>query len=135
MKPVILFFLSLVIAATVYVASATAAVNSGMLKTAVLVDPTRPDHAAPTEPLVKPKLKKKKKKKQKNPIKSLSLQQTLVSQNRKIAVINGKRMTIGKTIRGAKLVRINFESVELIYRGKRYTLSLTSPSDIKEVKR
>ena len=96
-----------------------------------MVDPTQPDFSNKTTA----KTSKTVKKKEKNPVLKLSLQQTLVSNKRKFAVINGRTMTIGKKIRGAKLIKINHDNVVLTYGGKRYTLNLTFPSAIKEVKR
>ena len=102
--------------------------------TIALVDPTQPDFSQ-SPPVKKTNVVKKKKKSNRNPVSKLNLQQTLISNSRSFAVINGKRMTLGKKIRGAKLIKISHDSVELIYGGKRYTLNLTFPSGIKEVKR
>lgn len=96
-----------------------------------MVDPTQPDFSNKTTAKTTKTLKKK----EKSPVSNLSLQQTLISDKRKFAVINGRTMTIGKKIRGAKLIKINHDNVVLTYSGKRYTLNLTFPSSIKEVKR
>ena len=113
----------------------TAAAPDKAALTVAIADPTQPDFARNTPPKKTKTVKSKGKRKRKSPIPQLSLQQTLVSNKRKFAVINGRTMTIGKKIRGAKLIRINHNNVVLTYGGKRYTLNLTFPSAIKEVKR
>ena len=129
-----IFFCTFILLCTVSAFTAHAASPVKPSTLVALADPTRPDFSQQSS-TEKPKPVKKKRKKKKNPVSSLSLQQTLVSRNRKIAIINGKTMTIGNKIRGAKLVRINNDHVVLTYEGKQYTLNLTSPSAIKEVKR
>lgn len=98
-----------------------------------LADPTKPDIS--TVVVKKTKVLKKKKSIKKNPVKRMRLQQTLVSKNRKLAIINGKLLSVGKWIRGAKVVRITPDYVVLKYQGKPYTLHLTHPKNIKEIKR
>lgn len=95
----------------------------------ILSDPTRPDLA---------KLRTNRKNTTANginrsQINKLRLQQTFISQFKKIAVINGKSMTVGNNIRGAKLIKINSNNVVLNRKGKFFTLHLTFSSDIKEV--
>ncbi|MDH3326504.1 MAG: hypothetical protein OEM38_07295 [Gammaproteobacteria bacterium] len=96
-----------------------------------MTDPTKPDYSDSSSQ----RKSKAAKTKTKSPLSKLSLQQTLISNRRKNAIINGKTMGIGEKIYGAKLVKINSNNVELIYNGKRFTLNLTFPSNIKEVKR
>jgi len=117
--------------------AASPAKNSTPTSSNNLIDPTRPDFADESKKKKKTKanVSKTKRKARKNPISQLKLQQTLISTKRKLATINGKTMTLGQQIRGAKLLSIDNDFVELFYRGKRYTLDLTFPSAIKEVKR
>ncbi|MDH5258802.1 MAG: general secretion pathway protein GspB [Gammaproteobacteria bacterium] len=105
------------------------------ITTLALADPTRPDFAQPTQSQKRESVKNQQKKQKTNPVTKLKLQQTLVSKNRNFAIINGKTLSIGKKINGAKLIKINSDNVVLSYDGKKYTLNLTVPSEIKEIKR
>ncbi len=102
-------------------------------KSIKLADPTKPDLT--TTVVKKPKVLKKKKTLKKNPIKRMRLQQTLISKNRKLAIINGKLLSVGKWIHGAKVTSITPDYVVLKYQGKPYTLHLAYPKNIKEIKR
>ena len=99
-----------------------------------LVDPTRPDYIK-LKSATKANASKSKKRNRKTSIHKLKLQQTIISQFKKVAVINGKRLTIGKSIRGAKLIGINENNVVMRYKNRIHTLHLTFSSDIKEVER
>lgn len=54
--------------------------------------------------------------------KPLVLNSLLVSKTRKVAVINGKPMSEGDVVEGAKLLKINQSSVIMAVRGKRLVL-------------
>lgn len=70
-----------------------------------------------------------------NGIGDLQLQQTIIYEKRKVAVINGESLTVGGTIRGARLMKIDQSKVDLWYQGKLFTLNLTDPAKIREVRR
>jgi len=111
-----------------------------------LPDPTRQDVIIP-EPVKKPaplkkaiKKVKKAKKARKNRIKKrkpihYTLQQTLVSEFRKTAVVNGEVVMVGDFVRGAKIIKIDSDSVVMLVSGIPKTLYLTSRLSIKEAKR
>jgi MSHA biogenesis protein MshK len=52
------------------------------------------------------------------------LQQILISENRKSAVINGKLVSEGEMVAGAKLININRDWVTILRSGRRITLRL-----------
>ncbi len=100
----------------------------------ILIDPTRPEKKTLTIPSkTTPKIVIKRNKKRTIP--NLKLQQTLISSIRKLAVINGKSLQIGEKIRGVRIKRIKMNSVEVLYRGKKHTLHITHPVNIKEIER
>ena len=55
---------------------------------------------------------------------SLSLQQILISEDRKSAVINNKLVNEGDMVKGAKVKRIERERVIVMRSGRRHTLRL-----------
>ncbi len=83
-----------------------------------LLDPTRPPgyHAPIIEqdsPLVSPQS-----------IVEWRLDTTLISPYQKIAMINGKRVKIGDKINGAKVIKIDHQSVTLLFKGKNKILKI-----------
>lgn len=64
------------------------------------------------------------------PAVTFELQSILIINDRKSAVINGKRVQIGQTISGARVVQIDTGKVILSYRGKEKVLMLRSRSAI-----
>lgn len=74
---------------------------------AALNDPTRPSAYRSTES-----------------VQSFQLESVLISGTRKIAVISGKVVTEGESVKGFAVVKINKDSVEGQSRGKIVTLTL-----------
>ncbi len=60
----------------------------------------------------------------KPPQKSLQLTSILFSQERKIAIIDDRMLTVGDRIRGAELVKLTRASARLVRKGKVINLSL-----------
>lgn len=65
----------------------------------------------------------------------LSLQSVLVSNQRKVAIINQKAMSVGDTIEGAKLIKINSDSVALVKKGKLINLGVNSQPGLLKITR
>lgn len=103
-----------------------------------LRDPTRPDYV--------PESQKIQQKKASNPelhspksntsapfSHGLTLEQTVVSSSRRLAVINGHTYRLGSHLKGAKLVEIFSDRVVFEKSGEQYQLNLYQPVNIKEV--
>jgi len=101
-----------------------------------LPDPTRRDVvvAEPIKPLKEVKKRKKNRPKKQIPPQFV-LQQTLISEVRKTAVVNGKTISIGDQINGAKVLQVNSDNVVLLLKGIPRSVYLTSRIDIKETRR
>jgi len=121
-------FILLIWIITPAISSARSTIDKSKL---TLIDPTRPDFVNSKKGSTSSKSKKTKK--MRKSISRLSLQQTFISQFKKIAIINGAALTVGEVIRGAKLVSIKSNYVELQHMGKLVKLRLTLPTDIQEV--
>jgi len=79
------------------------------------------------------KQKQKQKKAVKNvKQKALTLQSTLISDERRYAVINGQSMAIGERIDGATLLEITPFKAVLIKHGQRKVLTLTTTDVVNE---
>ena len=62
-----------------------------------------------------------------------TLSSILVSPQRRVAIINGKAVTTGETLAGAKVVSINEKSVKLEFRGEVIVINLL-PKKIKAMR-
>lgn len=60
------------------------------------------------------------------------LQSTLVSDSRRLAVVNGDIVRVGDRIAGARVLSIQFGEIWLERRGRRFRLGLT-PTEVKKV--
>jgi len=68
--------------------------------------------------------------------KKLILQQTIVSEQRKLAVINGFSLVEGERLKGGyRIMKINDDSVVLKRKNKEFTLYLAGRTNIKELSR
>ncbi len=113
--------------------SATLVANES-LKT--LPDPTRRDVVVveSVKPLKNAKnIKKNRPKIQISP--QFVLQQTLIAEMRRVAVVNGKTILLGDHINGAKVLQVNSDNVVLLHEGIPRSIYLTSRIDIKETNR
>ena len=97
---------------------------------AALPDPTRPD-LGEVKPVIQPKEKTIKPKKARID-KGLRLEQTVVSHNRRFAVINGKQYHLGSKLRGARVSKIESNYVLLDNFGEIYRLDLVPELNITE---
>lgn len=98
----------------------------------VFVDPTRPaDFAEPPRKSLVSEPKK--------PVviqrKPLKLSQTIISDTRKLAYINGIAFREGQRVRGMAIVDINKNSVTMRKGNEETVLFITEPAQIKEYKR
>jgi hypothetical protein len=102
---------------------------SADLSAAELADPTKP----PAYAMLKfrqaklatlPKVAGPKTERKKETV--LRLSSILISNNRKIAIIDDQMLSVGDKIRGARLVSITRDSVRLVRKGKTINLSLQS---------
>jgi len=108
-----------------------------------LPDPTRQDVIVAKPVVAEKKIEKKvkkakkaKKRPKKKPFSSLyALQQILISDLRKFAVVNGKTVFKGDYISGAKVMKINSDNIVLLVNGIPRSLYLTARYDLKEVRR
>lgn len=87
----------------------------------VLVDPTRPPVRAEQEKPA-PAIAERR---------SWALESTLVSPERRVAVINGKLVSEGESVDGARVIAIRKRDVLLSAQGRRMTLQLL-PDIVKE---
>jgi len=89
-----------------------------------LPDPTKRDVivAEPVKPLKK--IKKNQPEKQMPP--QFILQQTLISEMRRTAVVNRETISVGDHISGAKVLQINSDNVVLLLKGIPRSIYLTS---------
>ncbi|MBI5450588.1 MAG: hypothetical protein HY940_04450 [Gammaproteobacteria bacterium] len=62
----------------------------------------------------------------------LELQSTIISADRKLAVINGHAIPVGMTIEGAKLLAVRNNEATIIYQGVTRTLSIVDNTIIKQ---
>lgn len=53
---------------------------------------------------------------------------TLVSQGRRVAIVNGRRVRAGDSVGGAEVIAIESGNVTLDYRGRRFTIRRTTPT-------
>lgn len=97
---------------------------------APLVDPMRPEN------LRKPKPAKVVKKVVKKERKRLILQQTVVSKERRFAIINGFTLYEGERVKGGfRVFQINDDNVILMREGNEFVLHLAGRTSIKELSR
>jgi hypothetical protein len=66
-------------------------------------------------------------------VKSLKLTSIIYSPTRKIAIIDNQMLSVGSTINGAKLVKIDKHSARLVRKGK--VINLRLPDDLSAVKK
>ena len=66
-------------------------------------------------------------------IKSLKLSSIIYSPTRKIAIIDDQMLSVGATINGAKLVKIDKHSARLVRNGK--VINLRLPDDLSAIKK
>jgi len=102
---------------------------------AEIKDPMRPpEYALQKFRLAKNKNPTKTVLKKKMPeVKSMKLTSIIYSPTRKIAIIDNQMMSVGGTINGAKLVRIDKHSARLVRKGK--VIHLRLPDDLTAVKK
>ena len=103
------------------------AVNTPALE---LVDPMRPENFSKPKPvkIVKKAVKKERKR--------LILQQTVVSKERRFAIINGFTLSEGERVKGGfRVFQINDDNVVLMREGKEFVLHLAGSTSIKELSR
>ena len=95
-----------------------------------LVDPMRPDNFSREKPksITKQVVKKQRKR--------LILQQTVVSPDRRFAIINGFMLSEGERVKGGfRVFQINDDNVILIRNNKEFVLNLAGGMNIKELSR
>jgi len=98
-----------------------------------LVDPMRPENFSKPKPV---KVNKKTVKVVKVKPKPLILQQTVVSKERRFAIINGFTLTEGERVKGGyRVFQINDDNVILVRENKELVLHLAGKADIKELSR
>lgn len=85
--------------------------TSFALAAETLRDPTRPLQEIVTVP---------------QPAPTFQLHSILISQQRRVAIINGKTVAEGESVEGAKVLRIQPHRVSLLHRGKALELRLHS---------
>jgi hypothetical protein len=95
-----------------------------------LPDPTRPDGVATSKSKLIPKDKRRREGKR-----MFSLQQTIVSPNRKTATINGRVLSIGDEVDGATVISISNNKAYLQWRREIIELNLITQGGIKEANR
>lgn len=99
----------------------------------VLVDPMRPENFSKPKPI---KVIKKVIKTKKKSAKPLILQQTVVSKQRRFAIINGFTLVEGERVKGGFTVfQINDDNVILMREDKEFVLHLAGKANIKELSR
>ena len=102
----------------IFMAVAALAFPGGAAWASELSDPTRPTplhgerRAAPQQP-------------------TWTLNSTLVSEDRRVAIINGRAVGVGDQINGARVVRVEQGAVWLEYQGNRFSRTLPSTTDVK----
>ena len=85
----------------------------------VLQDPTKPLGLPKVQPKAAAEI-------------SYRLSYVLRSENRNLAIVNGKKVAVGDTVSGAKVLAISSDSVTLSVKGKKRVLAMKTPSkDIK----
>lgn len=77
----------------------------------------------PTKPLGLPKMQPKA-----TAEISYRLSYILRSENRNLAIVNGKKVAVGDTVSGAKVLAISSDSVTLSVKGKTRVLAMKTPS-------
>ena len=95
-----------------------------------LVDPMRPDNFSRAKPksITKQVVKKERK--------HLILQQTVVSPERRFAIINGFMLSEGERVKGGfRVFQINDDNVILIRNNREFVLNLAGGKNIKELSR
>ena len=98
-----------------------------------LVDPMRPENLSKPKPkkVIKKVVKTKKKE-----AKPLILQQTVVSKQRRFAIINGFTLVEGERVKGGfRVFQINDDNVILMRENKEFVLHLAGKANIKELSR
>jgi len=98
-----------------------------------LIDPMRPENFSKPKPV---KVIKKVTKVVKKAPKPLILQQTVVSKERRFAIINGFTLVEGERVKGGFIVfQINDDNVILMRENKEFVLHLAGKANIKEISR
>jgi len=98
-----------------------------------LVDPMRPENFSKPKPV---KVIKKVAKVVKKAPKPLILQQTVVSKERRFAIINGYTLVEGERVKGGfRVFQINDDNVILMRENKEFVLHLAGKVNIKELSR
>jgi len=98
-----------------------------------LVDPMRPENFSKPKPK---KVIKKVVKVEKKKAKPLILQQTVVSKERRFAIINGFTLVEGERVKGGfRVFQINDDNVILMREDKELVLHLAGKINIKELSR
>ena len=86
----------------------------------ILQDPTRPPNAVSA--YMKPATK---------PVSQWNLSSTLISNGRRNAIINGKLVSVGQTIKKAKIIAIRPNEVWLLHKKKKIRIKML-PQEIKD---
>ena len=82
-------------------------------ETVAMTDPMQPPAYGNVKPVVA-----------KTAVSRWQLTSTLIGQNRRLATINGKTLTVGKSINGAKIIDIQPAMVTLSYQNRSVVLTL-----------
>ena len=69
------------------------------------------------------------------PVQQFRVESIIRGSDRRVAVINGQRLTEGEAVDGARLIRIEADAVVLLWQGQRQRIAINKPSLKKWTKR